>query len=264
MWTGIRTAGAWLVITITTSEGENVLVVGVYGVSGASLAGFESQAGRVRAERRLAAFVHQQWELAEARGCLLIPAGDINSVACVGLDTWGGTYVDRPDCLAHLLQEEGLEDTFRARHPDLRGFTYYTTGTSASRLDAIWIYRPAGLEVRVLNATVLWGWEKRADHEPALLDLLLILPVVKDRAGTEPALPWKDLIARMSGTEQESLAAHVRAVVAVRRRHFDAVEVELGELRRRCVPNELFSSKWEGMDGLHLDGARGDGRSPEL
>ena len=62
------------------------------------------------------------------------------------------------------------------RHPALRGFTYYTGNASASRLDAIWTWAPPGVSVRVLNAAVLWGWQKRTDHEPALLDLLLELP----------------------------------------------------------------------------------------
>ena len=257
--------GRGLAGTITTSEGEMVTVVGVYSVSGASLPGFESQAGRVRAEQRLTEFVLQQRDKAEMQGCLFILAGDVNSVACVAADTWGGTYVSRMTCLAHVMQEEGLEDTFRMRHTRLRGFTYFTiTGTSASRLDSVWIYKPAGMVVQVLNAAVLWGWEKRADHEPALVDLLFTLPAVEGQASMEPARPWKDLIGRMGGAELSSLVTQVQDAVSIQRRRFDLAEVELRQLQRSCAPRELFGSEWEGLDGFNLAGARGDGRSVQM
>ena len=157
-------AGRGLAACITSAEGNALRLVGVYGVSGASLPGFDRSQQRLDAERRLLEFVRAQVELSSLQGWTLVVMGDLNSVVDPALDTWGGTHIARTECLAQTLVQHGLEDTFRCRRPELLGFTYYGPAGAASRLDGIWIWRPPGLQTLLLNAAVMWGWVRRADH----------------------------------------------------------------------------------------------------
>ena len=58
----------------------------------------------------------------------------------------------------------GLQDAFRARHPSLKAYTFYSNSGAASRLDGVWFFAPLGIEVQPLNAAVLWTWRGRIDH----------------------------------------------------------------------------------------------------
>ena len=90
--------------------------------------------------------------------------------------------VDRPACLAALLLRQGLVDTFRARHPTLQAFTYYARSGAASRLDAVWWLPSPSHEVLVLNAATIWQWDRRADHDPVVSDLSVVLPDIPPTA----------------------------------------------------------------------------------
>ena len=232
--------GRGLAANVVGQDGTVVRVVGLYGVAGGSLPGFDRQHHRVEANKRLLAFLSRQQEMAVHNGWVLVVLGDVNSICDPRLDTWDGTHVVRSTCLACALAEAGLQDTFRTRHPRLRGFTYYALGGSASRLDAVWLLAPAEQPALLLSAAVLWGWIMRADHEPALADLLLTLPtLVETRRATLP-IDWRDLLLRMQGQERASLEQHVKRAVDDRRRRFDAMEVSAWELGRVCDPSRVF------------------------
>ena len=220
------------------SQGEELQVVGVYAVVGASLASFEREESRLACEGRLVAFVQSQKRKAEERGCAVVLAGNLNSVGQVAVDTWGGTYVSREGCLARALQEDGWEDTFRARHRTLCRFTYFSAAATASRLDGLWTYRP-GVAVRTVNAALLWGWERRADHEPAVTDLTFELPTLQE-AQQEPGFPGQEIVSKIRGGEFGHLSSQVQEAVAARRQQFDRAEVELNNLRRECNVGGLF------------------------
>ena len=129
--------GRGLAANIETKQGRIIRVVGVYGVTGASLPGFEGQHDRVEAERRLIEFVRSQARLADENGWLMVLIGDLNSVADVNQDSWRGTRVCREACLASTLLRVDMVGTHRARHPRLRAFGYCTRSGTASRLVGI-------------------------------------------------------------------------------------------------------------------------------
>lgn len=244
--------------------GATIRVVGLYGVSGASLPGFCRDSDRTAAERRLSEFIKRQRDLAEEQGWLMVVVGDVNSVRAPNLDTWKGTHIERDDCLASFLTELGLVDTFRHRHPEAKAFTYFGHTKGASRLDGVWALSAMHRQLTVLNAAILWGWKRRTDHEPALMNALFKLPTLPTAAQVQPAIPWRQLIGRMLGSEREALAAQVQNAVAQRRTRFDELETVGRELQLECDPTRLFVSECEGIEGFPLEGALGDGRTPEL
>ena len=212
-------AGRGVAGTLVATDGVEYRVVGVYGVAGASLPGFESSPNRLRAEAKLAEFVRTQMQKATEFGWVVIIMGDMNSVTDPRVDAWQGTHVARPASLVGLLAELGLVDSFRARHPNVRGFSYFAGTRTASRLDGIWVWRPPGISVTLLNAALLWQWPRRADHEPALLDILALLPLAPVADAPLVPVPWRDHIARMLGAEHDALASQVESAVAARRPH---------------------------------------------
>ena len=146
--------GRGLAATLLTSAGASLRVVAVYAPVGASSPGF-SNSPLLQAEEALNHFVERQIRASANNDTTLIVGGDLNSFTSKALDTWGGTYVDRPACLAALLLRQGLVDTFRARHPTLQAFTYYARSGAASRLDAVWWLPSPSHEVLVLNAATI-------------------------------------------------------------------------------------------------------------
>ena len=158
-WTDVAWGphGRGVAASLRMQGGVEMRVIGLYGVSGSCLPGFERRADAVRQEADLNAFVQQQAEWASQRNCILLAAGDLNSIADTDLDVWDGTAQARASSLVAELQNCGLSDTFRARHPGIRGFTYVAIGGhSASRLDAIhWRSTPSS-DCTLLNASIVW------------------------------------------------------------------------------------------------------------
>ena len=154
--------GRAIAASLQLQGGVELRVVGLYGVSGACLPGFERREDAVRQEADLNAFVQQQAEWASQRSCLLVAAGDLNSIVDAALDVWEGTAQARASSLAATLQSCGLSDTFRARHPGTKGVTYVAIGGgSASRLDAICLETLAKQQLRAAQRkhclAVAWG-----------------------------------------------------------------------------------------------------------
>ena len=144
----------------------------------------------------------------------------------------------RQDSLACTLEALGLLDTFRARHPEVRGFTYYAASGGASRIDGIWVRMLAGALVDILNACVVWRWPKRSDHEPAMFDALLQLHVAEAKPHAPPTFHWREIIGKMLGQGREELGdyRYVAASVRVRQAELHSLEVELSwERQHHCV-----------------------------
>ena len=120
----------------------------------------------------------------------------MNSVVDIKLDTWGGTHAAREKSLAAAMQEGGMTHTFRCAHPETRAFTYFHATSSASRLDQVWYWAPATAEVLVCNTAIVWGWARKADHEPAVADLCLSIPEDVLEAAPAPS-QWRNIVRLM-------------------------------------------------------------------
>ena len=138
-WSAVQrdSAGRGLAGNLTLQNGVVLRVIGVYGPSGASLPGFESNGARLAAESRLVSWVSSQLASCQEKGWLPLVAGDLNSVGQPSLDCWASSHVVRPSSLASSLATAGLVDAFRERHPDMCAFTFYSRSGSASRLDYV-------------------------------------------------------------------------------------------------------------------------------
>ena len=192
-------------------------------------------------EAPLRAFIDSQIRLSQDNGWVLLVGGDLNSVASVAIDTWHGSYTQRSDCIASSLEDRGLVDTFRARHSRLQAFTFFSHAGSASRLDSLWLLPSE--RVAVLNAAILWNWDRRVDHEPVLVDLDLRLPSLP--VTQESNRPWKQLVRRISTDLPTHIATHIPHHVPDLHRLADAVQ----EVVRawQILPQPAC----EGLDGLH-------------
>ena len=180
------TAGRALAATLLGETGLAVRVVVVYAPVGACSPGF-AHSSLAPAEADLKLFVDAQISLCAANSMALIIGGDLNSFISVDLDSWKGTYVDSPTCLAAHLRNQDLLDTFRERRPNLKAYTYYSHSGSASRLDAIWWFPSADQETQVLNAATL----------SVVADFDIRLPQLPT---PKPELPlhWRQLVRRIS------------------------------------------------------------------
>ena len=141
-------------VTLTGPTGAAVRILNVYGKSGAPPADSNSSltAKYERALRRcLLAEIEEQLEYARARQWTPIVMGDMNELADPALDKQPPTSMTErkrlaakappPRPITDLLGRFGLVDTFRAKHPALRAFSYIGKGKTKarpSRLDYIW------------------------------------------------------------------------------------------------------------------------------
>ena len=116
--------GRGLAGTLYLKDEVQLRVVGTYRVSGACLPGFHTRPAASRIEAALNEYIEMQAAEADRQGWVLLVAGDMNSFANTRLDTWGGNYMVREDCLARKLEALQMTDTFRALHPERRAFRF--------------------------------------------------------------------------------------------------------------------------------------------
>ena len=180
-----RGIGACLLL----ANGERLRVVGLYGPTGGNLPNFAHSPDNLAAETSLKAFISQEERKAAMAGDAMIVGGDLNSVVSKPLDTWEGTHIDRMDCVARHLTAMGLTDVFRALHQDIRAFTFFST-VSASRLDSVWYLPAPTWAASPVNASILWQWSHRTDHEPVLVDFTFQLPAIHTTL-PKPSPTWK-------------------------------------------------------------------------
>jgi exonuclease III len=214
----------------TSAEGIVVRSVGVCGPTGGSLPGAASDTKWLEQERSVISFLAEQREAAEKHGWLLVALGDMNSVADIKQDTWGSTHTVRTECLAMALQDGGMTDTFRCAHPDARAFTYFHETASASRLDQVWYWAPLSVEVLICTAAVIWGWARKADHDPAVADLSMSLPDAEVEE-VPVARQWHKIVRLTDEGRGDELCQQVHAAVAKRSTSMEAVGARLSQVR---------------------------------
>ena len=180
-----RGIGACLLL----ANGGRLRVVGLYGPTGGNLPNFAHSPDNLAAETSLKAFISQEERKAAMAGDAMIVGGDLNSVVSKPLDTWEGTHIDRMDCVARHLTAMGLTDVFRALHQDIRAFTFFST-VSASRLDSVWYLPAPTWAASPVNASILWQWSHRTDHEPVMVDFTFQLPAIHTTL-PKPSPTWK-------------------------------------------------------------------------
>jgi exodeoxyribonuclease III len=143
---------------------------------------------------------------ARSRGEALVVGGDLN-VAPADADVWdpraahGGTHVSEPERAAfRSLLDWGLHDTYRERHPDLRGrFTWwdYRAGNFhknfGMRIDHLLASDPLAGRVAAIeiDREARKGKPIPSDHAPLVLDL--------DEPGRPFDPGWDDAAARILG-----------------------------------------------------------------
>ena len=234
--------GRALAGTLVSSHGLCVRVVGLYCPVGACLPSFSANAALLAEESATKHFIDTHIQHAQARNQLLLVGGDLNSFCSRDLDCWEGSYTFRPECVAAHLLAHGLVDCFRARHPTLRAFTFFSSSGAASRLDALWWLPSPDSLTSVLNSSVLWHWDRRVDHEPVVVDLDISLPEVPETPAAPP--PWRQLVRRLQTDLPSFLAASSSAKTAT----FRHVEAVLRSIQAEW--DQLPSPPCEGMDGL--------------
>ena len=83
-WTDISrdAIGRCLAGTFHLQSGTLLRVIGVYGITGASLPGFERDHSNLQDEGSIAQFIQAQFNKADQQGIPCLAIGDFNSIAC--------------------------------------------------------------------------------------------------------------------------------------------------------------------------------------
>jgi exodeoxyribonuclease III len=157
-----------------------VRVVSLYAPNG-RVVGSPFYTGKLAWFARLRRWLDETRDPTEA----LVLGGDLN-VAPADADVWdaaaahGGTHVSEPERTAFRgLLEWGLGDTWRARNPDLRRFTWwdYRAGNfqrnEGMRIDHLLVTRPVADRVVAIeiDREARKGKPVPSDHAPLVLDL---------------------------------------------------------------------------------------------
>ena len=132
--------GRALAATLRASSGVPVRFVAVCAPAGACCPQFANSA-LVPFETSLKQFLDSQIDISLRQQIVLIIAG-ISTPSLIRPSTRGRACT-LSDQIAwrHTLSLKGLLDTFRARDPVLRAFTYFSHSSSASRIDGVWLRR---------------------------------------------------------------------------------------------------------------------------
>ena len=254
-WTDVSrdAIGRCLAGNLHLHNGTLLRVIGVYGITGASLPGFERDRSNLQDEGSIVNFIQAQFNKADQQGIPCLVIGDFNSIASVELDSWHGSHIFRQNCLAARLAVSDSADVFRIRHPDLRAFTYFARAGSASRLDSIWLLSPSGsVPLETINAAILVNWYRRVDHAPVLADFLVTLSQEKEHLSPHPP-QWKQLAHVINygsetnvGALRQQVEANLEEYVPLLRQ----VEQESARLFDAVQPANLFPALHEGLDGI--------------
>ena len=110
----------------------------------------------------------------------------------------------------------------------------------------------------------MWGWSKKADYEPAILDVRLEIGFGESESKLELPIRWRELLSRTQSLERRRLLEHVSSAAKQCRGEVDALEAAMQELRPMLCPEALFASPWQVLDAFAIEGACGDGRQAEL
>ena len=216
--------------TVSVSAGLEIRFVAVYGVTGSCLTGFERLPDQLQQETALANFILDQEAVALQHNWPLIVAGDMNSICSTDLDVWEVQAHPRAGSICSLLHRCGLMDSFRARHPRLQAFTYFSS-SGASRLDAVWWRSLQGRELHLLNAAVVWQWPRRVDHDPVIADFACVLQEAPDVARVDK---WQRLLAMTDEAQLPRQRTATAARVEPLRAEILAIQSQLEEVSASC------------------------------
>ena len=129
------------------------------------------------------------------------------------------------------LNSLALRDTFRERHPRLRGFTCFSHMGGASRIDQISL-SAIGAQVDVVNAGIVWQWGLRYDHDPAVADLRISLPSALAKVQKLAAPSWRALCQAIDDSSTlDSLQTRAARRIAT---HTAEIEDAMQHLDRVC------------------------------
>ena len=234
--------GRALAATLCSSGGVLLRVVGIYGPVGGCLPRTSLNPCFLAAESSVKQFIDDQVSHATLRHQALLIGGDLNSFCSLDLDCWGGSYSICSESIAAHLASAGLLDAFRVRHPSLRAYTFFAHSGAASRLDAVWLLPSPDAQVSVLNASVLWLWDRRVDHEPVVVDLDVALPLIPYKPSTPP--PWRHLVRRLD----RDLPSLFRECSERCESFLQGIDAELDGVLQEWT--NLDTPDCEGLDGL--------------
>ena len=175
----------------------------------------------------MVSFLSRQALLCDDWGWHFAVADNLNSFTDVALDTWGLSCRPRTGSTAHRLQDLGLRDTFRERHPD----TVAVLSWGAARLDQVWARSAPGAGLIVASAALIWQWSHRHDHDPPISDLLVEMPVVPAPLLPNPR-PWRKAIAMMEDREWLN-TARAQVATALAPAHTSFAEARVAFQRAR-------------------------------
>ena len=141
----------------------------------------------------------------------LLVAGDTNSFTSPDLDCWGVRAKIRPSSLAMQMDQMRLSDCFRELHPQLRAYTFYSRQGTASRLDQIWFMDGVGGASQVINAAIVWQWQRRTDHDPVVVDFRHSLPSAPAASADPARTDWRRIVDAGLSDSGADLRAKIRA-----------------------------------------------------
>ena len=170
--------GRAVAASIPFQTSSTLRVVVIYGPTAANSYRFMYSAHGPREERELLAFATQELDSAFHKGIPLLALGDTNAVPSLGMDTEGGHFILREASLASKLISLGAIDTFRARHPTLRAFSYIHPNGTSSRLDHVWLAAPPETDLSILNAALINDERHKRDHLFPLVGLGAVSPQI--------------------------------------------------------------------------------------
>ena len=169
------------------------------------------QSGSFDQDARAVQFLQDQRDIAVQTDSALLVAGDTNSFTSPDLDCWGVRAKIRPSSLAMQMDKMGLSDCFRELHPRLRAYTFYSRQGTVSRLDQIWFMDGVGGASQVINAAIVWQWQRRTDHDPVVVDFRHSLPSAPAASADPARTDWRRIVDAGLSDSGADLRAKIRA-----------------------------------------------------
>ena len=139
-------------------------------------------------------------------------------------------------------------------------------GTTASRLDQIWMRPPSGAEVTALNGAIVWQWAGRVDHDPAVADILFELPIITE-VQEEPSSGWRWIKTCFEGPDRAACVRKVENAVERSRVTIGTAATNLQGARRdhdRDAATQILPEEFRAVEGIAPWYTEPDPRTPAL
>ena len=119
-----------------------------------------------------------------------------------------------------------MRDSFRERHPDAAAYMYFSASGGASRLDAILWRPPPESNLKLLNASIVWRWPRRVDHDPVVADFSW--PVIPEE-DQDCQLRWRDIL-KQAADQRDSIQQEVEVCVDASREELLRIQTRLQQI----------------------------------